>query len=163
VRKYLQWGAAALLVLLLGAQFIRPERSNPPADPGRDITVHLAVPAEIAALLDRSCRDCHSHQTRWPWYSQVAPVSWLVADDVNRGRESVNFSEWAGYDAEAARKHLRSICTEVEEGFMPVPIYVVLHRSAALSAGQVKAVCAWTEAERDRLAGPAPAEPATTP
>jgi len=80
--------------LLLGMQLYRPERTNPVSDPALSFQEVEKPPAELTALLNRACMNCHSHQTAWPWYSNVAPASWLVASDVAEGREHLNFSEW---------------------------------------------------------------------
>lgn len=85
------WGFAALLVV---AQFIRPARTNPVSAPGHALEDVVAVPPAVEAVLTRSCGDCHSDRTRWPWYSQVAPVSWFVINHVQEGRRHMNLSEW---------------------------------------------------------------------
>src|ERR1051325_2772912 len=79
-----------LVVLLIVAQFIRPARTNTPVDPAKE----LQAPQPVASILQRSCNDCHSNGTVWPWYAQVAPVSWLLARDVRQGRREMNLSEW---------------------------------------------------------------------
>jgi Haem-binding domain len=93
--------AVLLVFILVAVQFFQPARTNPPVDPKRELHAHLAVDAAVdaavATVFERSCNDCHSYRSVWPWYSHVAPVSWLVVSDVNRGRKAVNFSEWAGY------------------------------------------------------------------
>lgn len=150
-RGLARWFLVAAAVLLVAAQFLPVERTNPPADPRRDIVARLAAPAPVAAALDRSCRDCHAHQTRWPWYSRVAPVSWLVASDVRSGRRHLNFSEWAAYDTPKAAEKLNELCEEVRSGEMPDFAYTVLHRDARLSPSEVAAICGWASAERARL------------
>lgn len=92
--------AVAFVAVFAAAQLIRPERANPPTDPSRTIQAHVATTSELAAVLDRSCRDCHSNNTVWPWYTQIAPLSWLMARGVAEGRKAVNFSEWASYPAD---------------------------------------------------------------
>jgi hypothetical protein len=73
------------VILLVVVQIIRPARTNPPVDPKREIGAHLAAEPAVASLFAQSCNDCHSNRTVWPWYSEVAPASWLVVSDVNRG------------------------------------------------------------------------------
>lgn len=141
-------------VLLLGIQFVRPEKRNPPVAAERTYQARLQVPAEVASVVERSCYDCHSHQTRWPWYSEVAPVSWVVVNDVNHGRRHLNFSEWAQYDRKTADDLLGELCEVVTHGEMPLPSYRLVHRNARLAATEVRAICAWTDAERERLAQP---------
>ena len=84
-----------------------------------------AVWAEAVSVLERSCRDCHSNETTWPWYSSVAPVSWLVARDVNEGRKELNISEFGTYEPKKQQHKLEEACTQVKEGEMPMWIYVI--------------------------------------
>src|SRR5438552_16004132 len=84
----------AFLVLLVAIQVFRPARTNPQIDPKREIHANLAIPPTVTDVLQRSCNDCHSDRTMWPWYTSVAPASWLVVSDVNRGRKALNFSDW---------------------------------------------------------------------
>src|SRR5688572_27483192 len=150
--KVLKWLAVAAVCALVGLQFVRPVRTNPPLDPSQTIHARLQVTPQVAAILDRSCQDCHSNTTRWPWYSNVAPISWLVIDDVNNGRSHLNFSEWGKLDNRQASKKLEEICEEVEDGAMPLQSYTWIHRSAKLSPEDVKTLCEWTAAEHARIA-----------
>ena len=154
--KYVGLGVAALLLL---AQLHRPEMTNPPVDSAKTVEARLQVSPEVKGIIGRACRDCHTHETRWPWYSYVAPSSWLVVGDVDDARENMNLSEWSEYDAVQVDKMLDEICEEVEEGAMPLPIYVLMHGDADLSAQERQAVCDWTRAERQRLKGAATAQP----
>ena len=98
VWKILRWAAVVVFCAIVVAQFIRPAKTNPAADPSLAIESHVQVDPKVSAIIDRSCADCHSNRTRWPWYSQVAPVSWFVIDHVNEGRKELNFSEWGSYE-----------------------------------------------------------------
>ncbi len=130
-------------------QFVRPDRTNPPA--AAAASLQAKAPPEIKALLDRSCRDCHSNETRWPWYSNVAPVSWLVADDVHKARDKFNFSEWTSYPSDDQDKFLGAMCNLAQRGRMPLPIYLVSHRDARPSVAEIQALCAWSDKMRDTL------------
>jgi hypothetical protein len=141
----------SLLLLLVAAQAFRPDRSNPAVIAGQAIGESGPLPAEVASVLARSCFDCHSNATRWPWYSQVAPISWGVADDVHSGRRALNFSEWGAYTAKKRARTLETMCDEVREGGMPLTMYRTMHPGARLSAGQVQRVCDWTKTEIARL------------
>jgi hypothetical protein len=147
VRKVLKFSGALLVVVLLLAQFVRPAKTNPAADPAAHLTAHTQVPSEVQKVLARSCNDCHSNQTTWPWYADVAPVSWLVVDDVNHGRKHMNFSHWAAYDAQERAKLLEEMCEEVSEGKMPLPIYTVVHQDAKVSSAEARTVCEWTKTQ----------------
>ena len=127
---------AALTFLV--AQAIPVKRDNPPAEG------EISAPPAVQALLKRSCYDCHSNQTRWPWYARVAPVSWLVAHDVHEGREHLNFSTWGRYSADERREHVEEIRENVEEGEMPLWFYLPLHPEAKLTAADVERIARWT-------------------
>lgn len=139
---------AALFVL---AQLVRPARVNPTVDPAKTLQATARVTPEVAAILDRACRDCHSSETRWPWYSQVAPVSWLVANHVDDGRRHLSFSRWADYDLPKRLDKLDEMCKEVREGTMPDSTYLLLHAEARLMDADKETLCAWTSQERTAL------------
>jgi hypothetical protein len=125
-------------------QLIPVNRTNPPANPAQAFAARMNPPGAVAGAIERSCRDCHSNATTWPWYSRIAPVSWLVTGDVNKGRSHLNFSEWGRLDARRSARILEAICEEVKSGDMPLGIYTVLHPSAKLSPEEVQAICGWT-------------------
>ena len=135
-------GAVALAVLAIGIQFVRPARTNPVIDPARTLPVMHPLPAHAASVLDRACRDCHSNETRWPWYSHLAPVSWFVIDHVNHGRSHFNYSDWAQYPSDDRTRLLKNSCKLVSEQEMPLGSYLWMHRSARLSSSDVEAICA---------------------
>lgn len=145
--KKLKWAGVTLGLLFLGAQFVRPEKTNPPAEEARALEALAEIPPPAATAIWRACIDCHTHRTRCPWYSNVAPVSWFVIDHVNHGRSHLNFSDWAQYDHRRAAELLEKTCREVTDGGMPLPSYLLMHRNARLSRDEVKAICEWTEAE----------------
>ena len=109
------------------------------------------VDAAVLAILDRSCRDCHSDTTKYPWYSYVAPVSVLINDDVKRGREHLNLSEWQAYSIIRRQRALSEIANQVKDRGMPLSLYVLLHPSAKLSDADIRTVFNWTQRERLRL------------
>jgi len=148
VARVVKSSIAAIVVLAALAQSIRPARTNPPVDPAIRIDAHLTVPADVRAIFDRSCRDCHSNETRWPAYSAIAPVSWWIVHDVNEGREELNWSEWGKYDRDEVGEKLKHLCSETREGHMPIPAYAWMHREARLSQADVERICAWANAER---------------
>lgn len=151
LRKILKWTAIALASIFAALQFIRPARTNPPIDESRTIQAHTQLSPEVASILNRSCNDCHSHQTRWPWYSNVAPVSWFVINHVNVGRRELNFSDWAQYSPEDRAHLLKKICREVKSGAMPLGSYLRLHSEANLSVEDIKTLCDWATEESQRL------------
>lgn len=150
--KILKFSIILLALAFAGVQFVRPARLNPPEVAGRGIEAHARLTPEVESVLRRSCMDCHSNRTEWPWYSQVAPASWLVVDHVNHGRTHLNFSDWSRLDREEAGHMLKSICEEAQGGSMPMPSYTLLHRDARLSGQDVRALCDWARSESERLA-----------
>ena len=139
-RKWFKY-SIAILAVLLAAQFVQPERTNPPVNPASTFEATARPSPELAAIVKRACSDCHSHETKWPWYSKVAPISWLVADDVKEGREHLNLSEWAFYGPEMSRLKLKQACSEVRRGDMPLFQYRLVHSEARLSAADIDVIC----------------------
>ena len=130
-----------LAVGLVGIQFIPVVRSNPP------ILAEIEAPEEVLTIIRRACYDCHSNETIWPWYSYVAPVSWLVESDVKVGRSNVNFSEWNEYSQKLQNLKRYKIGEEVEEGEMPLWFYVSLHSEAQLSQADIDLIISWSDDE----------------
>lgn len=138
----------ALLVLLVVAQFIPVNRRNPSFDPAKTVDAKEKIPVPVKQVFERSCVNCHSNYTRWPWYSYVAPVSWMVANDVHEARAKLDFSTWGDYTADKREEKLEEICEQVTNGDMPDPKYLLVHRSARLAPAERDAVCQWTEDSR---------------
>jgi cytochrome c551/c552 len=149
--KIMRWLVVILACLFVVAQFSRPARTNPAVDQSLALQAHVQVSPQIASIIDRSCADCHSNKTRWPWYSNVAPVSWFVIDHVNEGRRHLNFSDWGSLNQREAEGMLNEICKEVKSGSMPLTSYTPMHPDSKLSTEDVKTLCDWTNAERLRL------------
>ena len=141
-----KWIAVGSLIFLILIQVIQPSRANLPVVPSRSLEAHIDVPPEVQTVLKRSCYDCHSSQTVWPWYSYVAPVSWYVALDVNVGRSHVNFQNWeAQVNEQEGKEHLGLICKLVRNGNMPPADYRVMHKGSNVSPEETNAVCAWSQ------------------
>ena len=128
-----------LIVLMVAIQFVPVDRSNPP------IEAPLQTDAAVMELLKRACYDCHSNETVWPWYSYVAPISFLIANDVEEAREHLNFSAWASHDTEWQAHHREEAWEEVEEGEMPLWFYIPLHSAAELSEADLKTLREWAQ------------------
>lgn len=140
--RRLKQAAVVFVAVFAAAQLVRPGRANPPTDASRTIQAHVGTASGLAAVLDRSCRDCHSNGTVWPWYTQIAPVSWLMAYGVKEGRAAVNFSEWAAYPPDRQRMLLVASCQDASTGKMPGSAWTLLHSEARLSAQDVATICA---------------------
>jgi hypothetical protein len=142
VRRFLIVVAVILLIAFVTIQFVnRPERTNPPVNSANV----LRAPRNIEPILRRSCYDCHSNETKWPWYSGIAPMSWTLAHDVEEGRDELNFSEWNTYSESRQRHLLEEICEAVKKGEMPLKGYTFAHPSAKLTIEDQRALCVWTD------------------
>jgi hypothetical protein len=154
-RSSLRGAVAIVGAALAAAQLVPVERANPPVEADID------PPPEVAKVLRRACYDCHSHETRWPWYAWVAPASWLVSRDVREGRRELDLSRWNAYDPKKQSKKLKEIWEEVAEGEMPPLFYRLLHPEARLDERDKNLLQTWVQSERARLAvrlGPASSE-----
>ena len=141
MRRQFTRAAAVFVVVFAAAQLVRPGRVDPPIDPGRTIQAHATTPGGLAAILDRSCRDCHSNAAVSAWYTQIAPLSWLMAHEVTQGRKAINFSEWAGYTPGQQRLLLAASCDDVKGGKMPGP-YTFFKPDTRLTVADVETICA---------------------
>jgi hypothetical protein len=145
-RARAKWIGLGLVAFFVVIQFIRPSRTNPPVVPSRALEAHVEVPQEVQAVLKRSCYDCHSDATVWPWYSHVAPVSWYVIHDVNVGRSHINLQDWeAQVNQQEAMEHLGLFCKLIREGKMPPADYRTMHNGTDVSPEETNAVCAWSQ------------------
>ncbi len=141
MRKFIK---AVLFLVFAGLaliQFVPVDRSNPP------VTGEVEASSQVMEVLRSSCYDCHSNETRWPWYSRVAPVSWRIAQHVEKGREHINFSTWQGLPAEDLEDALEEIWEEVEKGAMPLPDYLRMHPEAALTDSHREVLRRWSEGQ----------------
>lgn len=136
----------ALIAFLVLIQIFQPRRSNPRVEPSKSLNAHISVPDEVLGALIRSCGDCHTNRTRWPWYSHVAPLSWVITDDVNQGRRHMNFDDWeAQQDPKQANDRLADICQEIKKKGMPPFSYRLLHRDLQLKPQEIAVICQWSQ------------------
>ncbi len=138
--RRLKQAGVVLVLVFAAAQLIRPDRANPAIGAGHTIEARLGTASGLATVLDRSCRDCHSNRTVWPWYTKIAPVSWAMAYGVTAGRKAVNFSEWEAYQPARQRKLLVESCQDASKGRMPGP-WTLLHPEARLSTRDIDTIC----------------------
>jgi hypothetical protein len=151
MKKKLKWVFSALVVVFALLQLANPAHTNPPILPGHDVSATNAPPPRIAALLHAACYDCHSYETKWPWYSLVAPMSWLIASDVKGGREHVNFSDWPNDHPDWAARRWERVSEELDYKEMPPAKYTLMHPEARLTDDQRKELIQWADAEAERL------------
>lgn len=136
-KKWFPWALATLGLVGVLIQIVPVKRGNPPVESD------LVAPPEVKATLKRACYDCHSNETVWPWYSKIAPASWLVASDVTEGRGKFNFSSWNQYTPERQAALLTRIRREVRQGDMPPWYYTIKHQDAKLTPAQRLALETW--------------------
>ena len=130
-----------LIAVFVGIQFVPVSRTNPP------VTSEVPASPEVRQILQRACYNCHSNETAWPWYSHVAPVSWLVTRDVHDGRKHVNLSEWDRLTPEYQKITIHEMMEEIEEGEMPLWFYVPLHPEAKLNDSDMATLEAWAKSQ----------------
>ena len=142
VIKIILWVFLVLVILIQLIPFQLPETIESNSD---DLIRTGDVPENISKIILTSCYDCHSNETKYPWYSYIAPVKWLVAKDTRQGREDLNFSNWKSLKAKDKIKILQEISEEVEADAMPMPIYTLIHSKAKLDKEKKDELIAWTE------------------
>jgi Asp-tRNA(Asn)/Glu-tRNA(Gln) amidotransferase A subunit family amidase len=135
----------------VGGSLIPPFAAPGISGAGQEILGHAHVDPATLAILQRACLNCHSEATEWPWYSRVAPVSWLIAHDVQEARSNKNLSHWQDYSVDERLRLLSAIGSAVKNREMPVRRYVLLHPEARLSDAERQQIYSWTRAERSRL------------
>lgn len=151
MKKTLRYIILTLVVILVALQLVPNELPPVAARPATDLLGNGKVPEVIGSMLKTSCYDCHSMETKYPWYSELAPVSWLVSNDIRVGREELNFSDWTTLAKRKKVKSLENLRDEVLEGHMPMPIYLVLHREARLTDEQRKQIADWADGYQDKI------------
>lgn len=142
-----------LLGIFIALQFVRPAKNIHP-DPAaieKDISTVFPVPEQIDRILITSCADCHSNNTRYPWYARIQPLGWWLNHHVEEGKQELNFNEFASYRPRRQYHKLEEIAEQVTEGEMPLKSYTLIHKNASLDASQKKAVSDWANALLDSM------------
>ncbi len=133
-----------ILVVLILIQIIRPEKNNS-KNVINDISTVIEVPKEVQDIIKTSCADCHSNHTKYPWYSEIAPVSWYLAQHVNEGKEHLNFSEWTTYNKNQKSHILKDLKEELDEHKMPLESYLLVHKEANMTKEQYAVLLNWVK------------------
>ena len=133
-----------LLVVLVVIQFIRPAK-NDSKDFSKDITTVYPVPEDVMPILKRSCYDCHSNYTTYPWYDRIQPVAWWLQNHINEGKHHLNFSEFAGYTPKKQAHKLEETAEMIEKGEMPLGSYTFIHTDAKLSKEEATLLVNWAK------------------
>lgn len=134
-----------IAVLIVAIQFFRPAKNISTLPGPEAIDAHYTVPKEIGALLRRSCYDCHSNNTVYPWYSNIQPFAWWQQSHVNDGKEELNFDEFNSYDVKKKKKKLNEVAEMIEKDEMPLKSYTLIHRTAILSAQDKDKLITWAK------------------
>jgi hypothetical protein len=151
MKKALKIAAIILVLAFIAVQFIRPDFTNPPVNQAETLEAATEVPENVQTILKRSCKDCHSNETKYPWYSGIQPSAWFLADHIADGRRELNLSVWSTYEARRKRKKLAEICEQVQSKEMPLPSYLWIHWDAKMSDADIKTLCDWTESESAKI------------
>ncbi len=149
--KILKVIAVVLVLAFIALQFYRPEMTNPPIVEAETIAASAQIPENVQTLLKRSCNDCHSNETVYPWYSNVSPFSWKLAEHIEEGRRELNLSVWNTYSGKKKRSKLDEICEQATTGEMPHNQYLWIHAEARLSEEDKKLLCDWAETEKAKI------------
>ena len=147
IKRILLAGAVIALV----AQAFRPDRTNPADDPSLSIRRDPLMTPTVLGLMERACFDCHTNETRWPWYTNITPVNFLVARDVAGGRQHINLSAWLTHAPAKRASFLEQMYDEVSDGAMPLPPYLLMHSEASWTDDDKKAFLDWAAATQDSL------------
>ena len=141
----------AILIILILIQFIRPERNNGNALGRNDFTHEIPTPDTVMGILKTSCFDCHSNHTNYPWYAEIAPVSWWLSNHVKEGKWELNFSEFVTYNDRRKNKKLEEIAEQVEEHEMPLSSYTLIHKDANLNQQEIQTLAQWAKLAQQQL------------
>lgn len=144
-------GLILLLVLLVAIQFVQPARNKSVKVPTAGIGTVIHVPDKVQAILQNSCYDCHSNNTRYPWYATLQPGTWWMASHIKEGKQELNFDEFGNYTKRRQGSKLKAIQGSIDDESMPLPSYVFFHRGAILSKTDQKLLKDWIELSRNEI------------
>lgn len=151
LKKILKIVALVIFIGFIVIQFFRPDFTNPPVVAEQKLEAHVSVSERAAAILKRSCADCHTNETVYPWYAKIQPSAWFLADHIDQGRRELNFSEWGTYNKRKQKRKLEEVCEQIEVREMPLPSYLWIHREAQMSDEEIKILCDWAKAESAKI------------
>jgi hypothetical protein len=140
-----------LLLAFVVIQFFRPDRNISKGDLPGAIAKQVPVPADVQALLKNACYDCHSKNTRYPWYVNVQPVAWFMSDHIREGKKELNFDEFGTYSARRQLSKLKAIAGSIKDGSMPLASYKFIHKGARISVAEKEIIISWALHTRDSL------------
>lgn len=132
-----------IIVLVISIQFVRIDQTAPYSNPQSELAIVASVPDNVIAIMKESCYDCHSNNTVYPWYANIAPVSWMLQNHIKEGREHMNFSDWGNYSAADRQDYLKECMEEINKGEMPLKGYVLMHSKAKLTPEEKEVLRQW--------------------
>lgn len=141
----------ALLVVLVVLQFFQIDKTNPAVDESKDFLKTQNTPEEIASIIKTSCYDCHSNESKYPWYSNVQPAGWFLKDHIDEGRRELNFSTFTDYELKRQDHKLEECIEYIEKDEMPLGSYTLIHREAALTEAQKNILIDYFKSVRTKL------------
>ena len=152
MKKALKITALILFIGFAALQLFRPDFTNPPVNASETIESSMQIPENVQKILTNSCKDCHSNETNYPWYSKIQPSAWFLKDHIDEGRREMNFSVWNTYEPRRKKRKFDEICEQIEAREMPLPSYLWIHWDAKLSDQDVKVLCDWAKSESAKIA-----------
>ncbi len=152
-----------LLIAVVIIQFFRPQKNSTTDKQVNDITTKYAIPADVQAIFKASCYDCHSNNTNYPWYNNIQPVAWYLADHVKEAKKELNFNEFASYKVAKQYRKLEEIINEVELDKMPIESYTLIHGGTKINLSQKTIIINWANTLRDTIKAIYPLDSLTKP
>jgi hypothetical protein len=140
-----------LLVVFIAIQFVQPARNTSGQVLPTDISKTVSLPENVHTILQTACYDCHSNNTRYPWYNYVQPVAWILANHIKHGKKDLNFNEFGSYPARRQQSKLKAIADQVRDGEMPLYSYTIIHKKARLTKEEKSVIIQWAQNEMDSL------------
>lgn len=150
MHRKIKW-SLIFIAAFICIQFIQPARNRNGQVLATDITSTFTVPAKVQSILEMACYDCHSNNTRYPWYANIQPGGWWLAKHIRNGKEELNFSDFGSYSRRRLINKLRSIENSIHDGTMPLSSYTLLHKDARLTNDQKALIITWTSELKDSL------------
>ncbi|MBK8467366.1 MAG: heme-binding domain-containing protein [Chloracidobacterium sp.] len=151
MKKVIKILAIIIVGVLVVIQFFRIDKSELPVNPSETLEAAVSVPPDIKLILGRSCNDCHSNKTVYPWYANIQPAGWFLKSHIDDGKRHLNFSVFNTYAAKKKAHKLEELCEMVESKQMPLPSYLWIHRDAVLKDTEAKALCDWANQEKAKI------------
>lgn len=135
--------ASTVFILLITIQFLQPARNYTEETSNNGLGTLYEIPDTISQLLLDACFDCHSNKTQYPWYSHIQPFGWILANHIRKGKEDLNFDEFATYSSRKQKNKMKSIVNQIRDNKMPLRSYTWMHKDARLSEEEKKLLINW--------------------